>query len=144
MRYSLEALYLTLKAYQTFLDYKMSVPTCGCIILNESLTKVLLVRGWKASASWGFPKGTPTICSLLNFFKGKINKNEAEVECAVREVLEETGFDVSSNIRSNEYIERTFAEQRQRLYIVTGISEVTVFETRTRMEIGVTGRMAFN
>lgn len=32
-----------------------------------------MVRGWKAGASWCFPRG-------------KINKDEPEEECAVREV----------------------------------------------------------
>lgn len=62
-------------------------------MLNEALTKVchslntscifglrersrrqcVLVKGWKSSAGWGFPKG-------------KVNENEDEAFCAVREV----------------------------------------------------------
>lgn len=61
------------EAVQEFVDYKSKVPVCGAIVLNAPLTKVLLVRGWKASASWSFPKG-------------KINKDELEHDCAVREV----------------------------------------------------------
>ena len=37
------------------------------------MDKVLMVKGWNAKASWGFPKG-------------KINKDEKESECAIREV----------------------------------------------------------
>ncbi|KAJ3143880.1 mRNA-decapping enzyme subunit 2, partial [Irineochytrium annulatum] len=110
-------------AFQTFMEYKVRVPVCGAIILNEKLNKVLLVRGWKSHASWGFPKG-------------KINKEEAELECAVREVLEETGFDISAHIRENEYVERTMKDQRIRLYIITGVPETTTFVTQTRKEIG--------
>jgi len=35
--------------------------------------QVVLVKGWKSSSGWGFPKG-------------KINQNEPSHECAAREV----------------------------------------------------------
>ena len=111
-------------AYQTFLEYKTRVPVCGCIMLNPKLTKVVLVRGWKSNSGWGFPKG-------------KINQGEREVECAIREVFEECGHDISSLVREEEYIERRVNEQRIRLYIVVGVDEKTEFLTQTRKEIGV-------
>ncbi|KAI8914515.1 Dcp2, box A domain-containing protein [Gorgonomyces haynaldii] len=110
-------------AFQKFMQYKTSVPVCGAILLNPDLSKILLVRGWKANASWGFPKG-------------KINKDEPETMCAIREVFEETGFDCSPFIRQNEYIERKMNDQKSRLYIISGISEDTRFVTQTRKEIG--------
>lgn len=120
-----------LTAFAQFMEYKVTVPVCGAIILNQDLKKALLVRGWKANSGWGFPKG-------------KINKDESEILCAVREVFdglnkvyEETGFDCSPHIRKGEYIERTFNEQVQRLYIIAGISEEQEFITQTRREIGV-------
>lgn len=33
-------------AFNTFMEYKVKVPVCGCIILNSDMTKVLLVRGF--------------------------------------------------------------------------------------------------
>ena len=111
------------RAYSDFLEYKVRVPVCGAIIVQEGGKEVLLVRGWKAQASWSFPKG-------------KINKNERETDCALREVFEETGFDASSYLRPNEYIERTIKEQKIRLYILMGIPASTLFETQTRKEIG--------
>ena len=59
--------------YDRFVQYKARVPVCGAIIINEALDKCLLVKSWGKAASWGFPKG-------------KFNKNEAELECAIREV----------------------------------------------------------
>ncbi|KAJ3069963.1 mRNA-decapping enzyme subunit 2 [Podochytrium sp. JEL0797] len=132
------------QAFATFMEYKVRVPVCGAIILNDNLDKVftviiplyespthlgtfrqvLLVRGWKSGSGWGFPKG-------------KINKEEPEAECAVREVCEETGFDIRSRLNPNEHVERTMKEQRIRLYIIRGVPEDTVFETQTRKEIGV-------
>lgn len=88
----------------------------------------VLVKGWKSSAAWGFPKG-------------KINQQESERDCAVREVLEETGFDCDSLLApdSSDFMELTMREQKIRLYIVPGVDEGTHFETLTRKEISVSG-----
>ena len=109
--------------FNQFQQYKTRVPVCGAIIMNNTLDKVLLVRGWRSNASWGFPKG-------------KINKDELVTSCAIREVYEEIGFDISPYIRQNEYLERFISDQKIRLYIIAGIPEDTLFQTRTRKEIG--------
>ncbi|GAK62859.1 DCP2-domain-containing protein [Moesziomyces antarcticus] len=111
-------------AFDEFLKYKTRVPVCGAILLAEDWNKCLLVKGWKSSAAWGFPKG-------------KINQNEPERDCAIREVLEETGYDCSALLPedSQDYLDLTMREQRIRLYIVPGVKENTKFETLTRKEI---------
>ena len=47
--------------------YKSNVPTYGAILLDSTLTKVVLVQGFYASKnSWGFPKGKVFIfCEYL-------------------------------------------------------------------------------
>ncbi|QRV91324.1 mRNA-decapping enzyme subunit 2 [Ceratobasidium sp. AG-Ba] len=110
------------QAFQEFMRYKTRVPVCGTIMLNPTLDKCVLVKGWKASSGWGFPKG-------------KINEDEAEWDCAIRETLEETGFDVTSLLNRNDYIKNTLREQQLTLYIVPDVPEDTVFQTRTRKEI---------
>ncbi|KAF9386430.1 mRNA-decapping enzyme subunit 2 [Podila verticillata] len=109
-------------AFATFMDYKVRVPVCGAIILNETMDKCILVKGWVAKSCWGFPKG-------------KINKDEPDTLCAIREVWEETGFDISSRLTDEDYVELTKNDQRIRLYIIKGVPEDTVFETQTRKEI---------
>ncbi|KAK3821477.1 MAG: Dcp2, box A domain-containing protein [Benniella sp.] len=109
-------------AFANFMEYKVRVPVCGAIILNEAMDKCILVKGWTARSGWGFPKG-------------KINKDEPDTSCAVREVWEETGFDVTDKIREEDYVEQTIKDQRIRLYIIKGVSESTVFEPQTRKEI---------
>lgn len=100
-----------------------NVPVCGAIILNERLDKILLVKGWSARASWTFPKG-------------KINQNESDANCAIREVMEETGFDVAPLLDERVYIEQVLrGEQRNRLFIVPGVAESTAFCPQTRKEI---------
>jgi hypothetical protein len=52
------------------------------------VVQVVLVKGWKSSSGWGFPKG-------------KINQNEPSHECAVREVcLTCSPWDLHYNISS--------------------------------------------
>ena len=99
------------------------MPVCGAIIVDESLCNVLLVRGFKNDASWSWPKG-------------KINQDESESDCALREVYEETGFDGSAYLKPTDYIERTIKDKRIRLYILLYVPKSTVFQTRTRKEIG--------
>lgn len=86
------------------------MPTFGAILLSPSLDKVLMVKGWKAGASWGFPKG-------------KVNKEEVGSHCAAREVFEETGFDVGPLLREPDFLELTSEQQRTKLFLVTGVSE---------------------
>ncbi|OBZ86741.1 mRNA decapping complex subunit 2 [Choanephora cucurbitarum] len=110
------------RAYADFMQYRFRIPVCGAIILNATLDKCLLVKGWSSKSGWGFPKG-------------KINQDEEYDCCAVREVLEETGYDVGPLLKKSDYIELTMREQRIRLYIIQGVPEDTQFVPRTRKEI---------
>ncbi|KAI0052888.1 DCP2-domain-containing protein [Auriscalpium vulgare] len=109
-------------AFNHFMQYKTRVPVCGAIMLNDTWDKVVLVKGWKSSSGWGFPKG-------------KINQNEAPHACAVREVAEETGYSLSEQIDPSDVIELSIREQLISLYIVPGVPEDYPFETKTRKEI---------
>lgn len=91
-------------------------------MLNDTWDKCLLVKGWKSSAGWGFPKG-------------KINEQEPRTRCAAREVLEETGYDLEGQIVPDDVIELSIKEQSISLYIVPGVPEDYPFKTRTRKEI---------
>lgn len=107
---------------ESWKQYKLSVPTYGAILLSEDLKHVLLVQSFWAKSSWGFPKG-------------KINENEDPAHCAIREVYEETGYDISKLIVPTEFIEQTFNDQYIRLYLVKNVPITTHFAPRTRKEI---------
>ncbi|MCJ1428011.1 mRNA-decapping enzyme subunit 2 [Sticta canariensis] len=114
-------------AFSEFLAYKTRVPVRGAIMLNQEMDQVVLVKGWKKSANWSFPRG-------------KINKDEPDLECAIREVYEETGFHLRDagmvgNDEDMKYIEVTMREQHMRLYVFRGVPMDAHFEPRTRKEI---------
>lgn len=52
-------------------------------------------------------------------------------------VYEEIGYDISSVINKDDYIEIVLNEQINRLYIVPGVSMRTKFSPQTRNEIGL-------
>lgn len=110
------------KVLEQWKEYKMGVPTYGAIILDEKLESALLVQGYLAKSGWGFPKG-------------KVNEDEAPHDCAVREVLEETGFDIKNRISKERYIEQKITDQLVRLYIIPGVPRDTKFNPKTRKEI---------
>ncbi|KAK9451046.1 Dcp2, box A domain-containing protein [Limtongia smithiae] len=110
------------QAFADFMEYKTRVPVRGAVLLNKKMDKCILAKGWKSSSGWGFPKG-------------KINKGESDEACAIREVVEETGYDVSALLKRDDYIEMTMREQQVRLYIIVGVPMDAVFQPQTRKEI---------
>ncbi|KAF3928952.1 hypothetical protein AA313_de0208484 [Arthrobotrys entomopaga] len=112
-------------AYREFMEYKHRVPVRGGILLNAQMDKVILVKGWKAGASWAFPRG-------------KINKDEADHICAVREVLEETGFDCSELIDPSAFLvdsSEDSADRHLQLYLIKNVPEDFKFFPLARKEI---------
>lgn len=114
-------------AFSEFLAYKTRVPVRGAIMLNHDLDAVILVKGWKKGANWSFPRG-------------KINKAEPDLDCAIREVYEETGFDLReaglvAEGENVKFIEITMREQHMRLYVFRDVPTDTQFEPKTRKEI---------
>jgi mRNA-decapping enzyme subunit 2 len=110
--------------FQDFKTYQRQVPVVGCILMNPSRTKLLLVRNWKGT-SWSFPRG-------------KVNQGETDTECARREVQEECGYDVGEDgLRGSLYLEFVQNEQRVRMYICTNVPEDFTFAPQTRKEISL-------
>jgi mRNA-decapping enzyme subunit 2 len=108
--------------YKDFTTYKTRVPVMGAIILDETLERCLLVKGWKAGASWSFPRG-------------KKNKGEEDHCCASREVQEETGYDIHPKLKLEDHLEVVMGQQRMRLYIIPGVKDDTMFAPQTKKEV---------
>lgn len=123
-------------------EFKSGIPTYGAILLDKSMDYVLLVQGYHAKASWGFPKGkvyqfNDDIADrkIDVLFEFQANEEELPHKCAIREVKEETGFDITPLIDEGEYLERHYVDQLNRLYIVPGIPRDFNFKPITRNEI---------
>lgn len=107
--------------FSDFKNYKSKIPVFGVIMLNPKMTKAVLVCDY-GSKSWTFPRG-------------KINENESEFSCAVREVHEETGFDPSPHCREEDHLV-AFNEGKQiKMYVACNVPESTQFTILTRKEI---------
>ncbi|CAF3799329.1 unnamed protein product [Rotaria magnacalcarata] len=102
--------------------YKLSVPTYGAVLLDPTYEHILLVKGFYNRESWGFPKG-------------KVQENETPIKCAIREVMEEVGFDMKERAFEDQYLERDVNGQLIRLYIVKHVSLDTNFAPKTKNEI---------
>lgn len=117
-----------MRAFEEFLLYKTRVPVRGVILLNAEMDSVVLVKGWKKGANWSFPRG-------------KINKDEDDLTCAIREAYEETGYDLAeSGLVAQDRslvkgIDVTGHGQQIRLYVFRDVPMDTPFEPQTRKEI---------
>lgn len=117
-----------MRAFEEFLLYKTRVPVRGVILLNADMDSVVLVKGWKKGANWSFPRG-------------KINKDEDDLTCAIREAYEETGYDleesglVTQDRSLVKGIDVTGHGQQIRLYVFKNVPMDTPFEPQTRKEI---------
>lgn len=116
------------KAYEHWIGYKKRIPVRGAILLNEAMDSILLVRGYSKGSAWMFPRG-------------KINQGEDDLDCAVREVYEETGFNARDaglipENRALKSLETTTNNQHVKLFVIPNVPMDTHFEPRTRKEIG--------
>ncbi|CEO98898.1 Nudix hydrolase domain-containing protein [Plasmodiophora brassicae] len=107
--------------FAKFREYLLKVPVCGAIMLDESMTSCVLVKGWTGK-SWGFPKG-------------KINQGEALIDCAVREVLEETGVSIADLVSDQHVIQASVRGTSMSLFIAPNVPSNVEFVTQTRKEI---------
>lgn len=107
--------------FEDFGAYKSEIPVCGCILVNPELTKIALACDW-GGKSWSFPRG-------------KIDEGESSFECALRETLEETGFDARNYCNEDDLLVTILSGKIFRLYIAAGVSENTVFVPQTRKEV---------
>ena len=101
--------------------YRSQVPVCGGILLNEDGDKVLLVRDFN-SMSWMFPRG-------------KKIPGESDVNCAIREIMEETSFDITNYVNETDFITMNVNSRVLKFFIVRNVPESYKFRPQTIKEI---------
>jgi len=108
--------------FKSFLKYKKTVPVFGALIFNGTMDKILLVKGFGPHMPYTFPRG-------------KVCRSETDVECAIREVFEEVGYDARSKIVKNICLDMGLSLRESKLFVVINVPETTKFVTHTRNEI---------
>ncbi|XP_076444098.1 m7GpppN-mRNA hydrolase-like [Babylonia areolata] len=108
--------------YQTWQEKKRLTPCFGGIILTPNYTHVLMVQGFGSKTSWGFPKG-------------KKENLESGINCAVREIEEETGLNVSDKIREDRGIVQWIQDRFHKLYIIPDVPFDALIQAKLRREI---------
>lgn len=76
------------KLLAQFERFLQSIPVYGSIVQNETLDSIQLVSQLN---KWSIPRG-------------KVNKDEIPQECAIREVLEETGINIAPYLIDTNYL----------------------------------------
>jgi mRNA-decapping enzyme subunit 2 len=107
--------------FRHFVTYRSRIPVYGCVLLNPAMDKVALAQAW-GGKSWGFAKG-------------KLNEGEGEMACAVRETLEETGYDAEGHTNERDSISMVVQGKLVKLYYATDTPEDFPFEPQTRYEV---------
>lgn len=67
--------------WEEYRDYKQHIPSYGALIFNRTLDSLLFVI---------YHNPRDRIVRKLDFPKGKVDQGEASVNCALREIYEET------------------------------------------------------
>lgn len=106
--------------FKKFKDYERWIPRYGAVLLSSDLKKIVVVTAYKHKT--------------MNFPKGKVEADESGPECAIWEVQEEIGYDISGNLDTKEYVEIDY-QIKERLYIIHGFDETFKFKTETIREI---------
>ncbi|CAL8083777.1 unnamed protein product [Calicophoron daubneyi] len=109
------------KKYVEWRKYRGKTETGSAIIIDEYYRMVLLVQGFYGNR-WSFPGG-------------KVNENETLVECAAREVMEETSLDVEYRIVPSLYIDRRIGGALRRAFIIENMPRTARLQPATKNEI---------
>lgn len=89
--------------YEDYQEYDKMIGRSGAVIMNRRMSKTVLVK--HKVGLYGFPKG-------------KMHQGENFEDCAVREVSEETGLDISGKIKKNWNIEVDYVGGEKNVYFV--------------------------
>lgn len=106
------------EALRNFIRYRQSVKVYGAIIVDQSISRILAVRERKKAKNYSFPKGKKCM-------------DEEGMECAVREVYEEIGYDIQNklcNLPITIFDKITF-------YFVFNVRTDFPFQSQTKKEI---------
>jgi len=110
------------RLFEGFKKYRAQIPVYGCILLSSDLSHIVLCKAY-GTKTWMFPRG-------------KQDEQESEMECAIRETYEETGFNAKDYVLTNESsIEKHFDGKKVKMFLVKDVPRDYNFLTQTNYEI---------
>ncbi|KAA6310925.1 MAG: putative decapping enzyme, partial [Streblomastix strix] len=110
--------------FSQYMANKHRIPVYGAIIVNSKLDRYLIVKAFDGWDTWTFPKG-------------KVEPGETGIQCAIREINEETGLNIENFI--TEYSPLLTVEEREHqltMYIVIGVNDKQKLQTTVREATG--------
>lgn len=124
----------------TYKKYVRSRPIGGAVIFDQSSKMILMVKNVD-SDSWSLPKGKVEDVDgddTYNFSDKYSCNNEIELQymnCACREVYEETGLDISDHLKRDDLIKKNTRGAYAYLYIVRDWDISLLTEPQVKNEI---------
>ncbi|KAA6386444.1 MAG: hypothetical protein EZS28_018029 [Streblomastix strix] len=106
-----------------YLKMKQQFPTVGVIIVNDKLDRYLLVQLIN-NVQWLFPKG----------FK---DPKESDIQCAVRQVKEQTGLNVENYLKQELPSFTSDLKPQIILYVAVGVNDTEVLQPTVRNKISM-------
>ena len=100
------------------------VPSNGALIFNQAMDKLLFLI---------YSNPRDRIINKLDFPKGKVDQGESQIECALREIFEETGLVLNDKIDEQQAVKvETIRNRVVKLFMIPGIEERPLKPIKTK------------
>ncbi len=109
--------------YNAFKQYLDGIPVAGCVLVNKKCTKVVMIKSKVYEKVY------------FDFPKGKAERNESTINCAIRETWEEIGVIVDNKITDRHKIEFIYKGKQMTLYFIFGLDDDEDFKILNNKEV---------
>jgi mRNA-decapping enzyme subunit 2 len=100
------------------------IPSNGALIFNKNMDKLFFLI---------YSNPRDRIPNKLDFPKGKVDQGESQLECAVREIYEETGLTLTNKIDEQHAVKiETIRNRVVKLFVISGIDEKPYKPVKTK------------
>eukprot|EP01130_Rhizamoeba_saxonica_P008073 TRINITY_DN3262_c0_g1_i3.p1 TRINITY_DN3262_c0_g1~~TRINITY_DN3262_c0_g1_i3.p1 ORF type:complete len:329 (-),score=64.79 TRINITY_DN3262_c0_g1_i3:13-903(-) len=107
--------------YNLFYEYQRNIGCFGGILISEDMNKVLLVLDY-SNKFWMFPGG-------------KTHNNDTEMQTAIREVYEETSYDITNSLDQEQFLVRQKGDQKNGYFVIRNVPYNYEFHPSKRRKV---------